>query len=794
MLQKNRPEIHPADEFTDQDDTIDLDQLFAIAKRRYKLVIACALVGVLFGVGYLITAIPLYTANVRMLIDNPDGGRAQDLTGIGDISLDISAVDGQVELLRSESIAEKVHDRLNLSDNTMFMSSEGGLISTAKSWISGLVRGVIAQATSLVGESLNLDAIESDGTLLLTEAALKKSVVSKLRDNLAVTRVNRTLVLGISFTSPSPTLAANIANGYADAYIDDQLESKYIATARASDWLFNRTEELRDQSNLAEQAVEAFRRDNDLIATSGTLISEQQLSGLNGQLILARAEVSKSEARYTRLKAIIDNGETEAVVSETVGQSITSGLRSRFLEASKKYAEISNLLGVAHAQAVKLRNEMFQLQRLMFEELKRTTEVARSDVAVARERVSSLELDLEELVGVTNETNQTLIQLRELERNSQSVRTLYTTFLQRYQESLQAQSFSISDARIITKASTPEAPSSPRRSRTLILSMLLGGMLGAGLAALFEFRDRVFRTGEQVRSELGLEFIGMLPIVKHKQVSAKKRKNQSLPPVVEPTLENEGSSELNVPTDKPAAPLISHDNILTYVIDHPLSGFAETLRTAKVAADLTLANKPCKIIGLVSIHPNEGKSTVSKNTASLIANQGARVLLIDGDIRNPGLTRACAEDAEAGLVEIITKGMSPENVIRVEETSGLHFIPTVVRLTVSHTSDLLASPAMRALLEDVASQYDYIIIDLPPMGPVVDVRAMLPLLDSILFVVEWGKTNRKIVRDVLMDDPRLHDKALGVILNKVDKDKLKMYEGYHSKSYYYNQYNKYYTS
>ena len=842
MLQNNpRNPRNPEDFVEADDDGFDLDHWLSVARRRWRVVVVCAVAGVLLGYGYLATAIPLYTATVTMLIDSPEGRQAQQVSGIAETLSDSSTIDSQVELIRSESIAALVEKHLNLSENPLFMQQEPTPTERVMGWVTSGLAYLFEKALGFgrndmsepdlsmdmgSGDVLQDDALQDkappssplDQAITDPEFDLTRQTVAvgTLMDALAVNRVDRTFALQISYTSSSPQLAAEIANGYAAVYIDDQLESKYEATRRASDWLLNRTEELKQKSKEAELAVEAYRKEHGLVASSGTLISDQQLSGLNAQLIIARGDVAKAEARYKQLKTIVDAGDVGAAASETVSQSITSELRSRYLEASKRLSEISSLLGPNHAQTVRIRNEMFQLQRLMFEELKRSTEVARNDLAVARDRVTALESDLQKLVGTTNAANETQVQLRELERNAESVQSLYRTFLQRYQESLQTQSFPISDARIITQAKPPRFASYPRRSRTLVLALFLGGALGVGFALLGEFRDRVFRTGDQVRDELALEFIGMLPIIgirdrRTKPKRTRRRQDQTKPARMAPTvlantlssdrtLKDDSSEEL---TASPASAemldlvdlpeLQGVDTVMRYTLNAPLSGFAETLRGAKVAVDLTLAENSCKVVGIVSALPGEGKSTVAKNLSSLVANQGASVILIDADIRNPGLTRACAKDAEFGLVEVLTDEASWQAPLRREAESGLLILPTVVKRHMSHTADLLSSQSMRKLLAECRSSFDYVFVDLPPVGPVVDARAVLPYLDCVLVVIEWGKTNRKMISQIFLDDARLHEKSIGAVFNKVDKDKLKMYEGYHSKNYYYSRYKKYYT-
>lgn len=806
MLQRNDIETQIDDRFLDESSGFDFDFLIAAARRRWKIIAAGLIAGLVLGYAYLATAIPLYTATTRLLIDTPETRTAQEVSGVTEGIFVSGEVDSQVELIRSEAIAGQVVDSLDLVNDTSFWEQEHSPIDIVFDWLQYGSRFVALQVQRFLaddtgsveqgsaGTDTAIDELSSNDAV---ELLRRKGAINGVRGGLSVGRVGRTYVLAIGFTSTNPSLAARIANGYATAYINDQLESKYSATRRASEWLLTRTEELRVQAANAEQAVEAFRQANGLVVSSGTLISDQQLAEINGQLIAARAEVSQIKARYDRLNDIIQSGDAGAAVSETLNQGITSNLRQRYLEASKRLAEITGLLGPNHAQAVRLRNEMFQLQRLMFEELKRVTEVTGNDLEVARIRVRELQDDLDALVGTSNEVNETQIQLRELERSATSLRGLYTTFLERYQESLQTQSFPISDARIITPAERPGFASYPRRSRSLIMALLLGGMVGGGLAALLELRDRVFRTGDQVREELGIEFIGMLPAISPSSSPVSKL-NVPKPAHLPRTNAGESSYEsplgaLDLAGFASARKITQRDPVMQYALANSMSGFSETLRSAKVAADIAIDVEGAPLVGIASVLPGEGKTTISKNLASLVASQGSRVLLIDGDIRNPGLTRATAKDSEGGLVEVIVEGESWRSLLRYEDESGLYILPTILKRRVSHTSDLLMSPGMRKLVNDARPLFDYIFIDMPPMGPVVDVRAMLPLLDGLLFVVEWGKTNRKIVKNTILEDGRVQDKALGVILNKVDKDKLKMYDSYQSKSYYSNRYSKYYS-
>lgn len=395
-----------------------------------------------------------------------------------------------------------------------------------------------------------------------------------------------------------------------------------------------------------------------------------------------------------------------------------------------------------------------------------------SDLAVRRFRVAhglaGVDDRLAELNSVPAADSEPQAQLRELEQSAETHRDIYRTFLQRYRESVQQQSFPFTEARIISPAVPPARPSEPRLALLLIWSLALGSLTGGAVAGFREFRDRFFRTGLQVREALDMEYLGSVP---------KIAPFVTTPSSAEPV--NPAGSWCNRPR-----------SLTSFVLDHPLSAFAETMRKAKLAADFNIA-KPRRVIGVVSALPGEGKSIVAINLARLLA-KSARTLLIDAHLRNPGATRALARHAEQGLVELLLGSHPPSSVLLTDPLSGLKFLPSVSQQHLPNSSELLASPQMTRLLSLAASRFDYIVLDLPPLGPLVDVRAIAPILDGFILVVEWGETHRQVVRDALNGEQRVASRCLGVVLNKVDDEKMKLYQEHGSSDYYAARYAAYY--
>ncbi|OWO95284.1 chromosome partitioning protein ParA [Rhizobium esperanzae] len=751
---KLTPRIDASRDTGNEADFIDFDKLIAIVRRQWRIVAVCAFAFAILGVVYVLTAVPVYTAETKVLIDRSDNQMINQLAAFGQLDDDEGTVLSQVELLKSDTIAYAVVDKLKLVDDPVFTAQKNSLFS-------------VATLKSL----LNFRSWFADDGAVAPDAEMKRRWAAEtVAGNIDVERVGKSYVLDLSYTSQSPDLAREIAAAIADVYLVDKLNSKYEATRRAGEWLQERIEELRQQALDTDLAVQKFRSEHGLVeAGSGTLLSEQQLSELNSQLIKAQAETAQAEAKYTRIKSIIEAKQTDAIVTDVLDSSISNDLRKKYLEASKLEAEIEARLGPDHVQAVRLRAEMAEYERLMFDELNRIAESYQSELTVAQSREKSLRDSVDKATGVAATAGETQVQLRELERTRDTYKNLYQSFLARYQEAIQQQSFPITAARIITTAETPTKPSAPKRSLVIAFAMFLGCAFGSGIGAFREFRDRFFRTGDDVKDMLDVESLGVMPLIENN--------------VDDPTLVDPGNPRS----------IARGGKTTTYVEEHPLSAFAETLRSAKIAIDISASDQRCKVIGVVSSLPGEGKSTTAINFAKLLAMQGARCLLIDADMRNPGATRAIGRHAEAGLLEAIVDNRPLKDLILLDPKTKLAFLPTVARYRVPHSSELLASRGMDQLLELARQSFDYVIVDLPPLAPVVDARAINPKLDAVVFVIEWGKTSRKVVQSTLLSEPDLYTKCVGAILTKVDPAQMKLYRTFGSSEYYYKRYSRYYT-
>lgn len=393
------------------------------------------------------------------------------------------------------------------------------------------------------------------------------------------------------------------------------------------------------------------------------------------------------------------------------------------------------------------------------------------ELETVRKRSVDAELAVDRFRKDNTLTKETLVTLRQLELEASSLKSQYEQVLQQYQASLQNLSMALTEARIISEAPYPSSPSSPNSSLALAVCVVLGGMIGAGVGGIREYRERFFRTRGQVRDELGLDTLGMIPLLDGKAI----RRNKGDRAAGERSFIEVENSAFN------------------WVEQHPRSEFAEAMRTVKVAVDAELPRKSTKAIGIVSCLPGEGKSLVAANFAMVLAMKRCRTLLIDADIHNPGLSPMLANGWERGLANLLAGDFNAKDLL-AHESLPLRFLPGVNQSQQKLAQTVQPIEKMGDFLLKAGSTFNYVVVDLPPLAPVADVRSFVQHLDGLLLVVEWGVTARTFVRECLNNNPILADKCIGVLLNKVDINRIKMYQKFGSAEFYSERYGKYYQT
>jgi polysaccharide biosynthesis transport protein len=740
---------------------VDLVDIYAFLKSNRRIIVGWSVVCLTVALVYAFTATPLYTATAEVTIDSRQINVFKNNDQpVGDNSLDSSRVESEVEVLRSESIALAVIRDLKLTNDPDFVGVKGGLS------LLSLIFGF------------------NDDPRALSDAERERLAMRTFSGNLMVRRVGLTYVLEISYRSPDRQKAARIANAVADAYINDQLNNKYQVAKRASIWLQERIAELRGQSNVAARAVQDYMEKHNIVDTGGGhgLLSDLQVQELNTQMIAATAATAEAKAKLDRVEEVLKSpepGEAVGTVSDTLHDEVITRLRQKYLDDRQRVEEWSARMGPNHLAVIAWRNEMTELQHSIVDELQRIAQSNKSDYEIAKTREDSIRNSLGKQIEQAGATGQAQVDLKELESASQTYHTIFENFLQKYTEAVQEQTFPISDARVITAATPPTHKSYPKTTLLALLGLLVGvgGGLGHSLA-LLNF-DRAVRRPRDLEERLGLECLGLVPLVGQNKQSEQKTASDALKLLLP-------SVDRLVQTQSKADKRESRPNLIAKVVDDPFSHFSESIRSVKTTLDIAALTRPIHTIGVISAIPGEGKSTIAVNLANSFSAGGFSTLLIDADMRNPELSGALSADAECGLIELIA-GMVPlKQAIRTVAGSRLHFLPSIRRPKIANSGDLLSCERMREVLAEARQDFDRIIIDLPPLGPISDARAISPLLDALIVVAKWGATRFDVLDEALGDLGTSIDKVVGILLNQVNYHELKDLDAY-AHGYYFNK-------
>ena len=474
-------------------------------RRQYSVIVFVLLLTLVLGSVYIFTSAPRYTAHAILVIDTHKPQFLQSDPQNGPLPLNSSAIDTQIEILNSENVALSVIKDLRLNEDPEFVSPGAGFLGTIANLATGAVNAFLPSPT----------ANEPSADYVVMRRAMRT-----FEERLKVKRIGLTYAIEIDFEALSPDRAAQIANAIADAYVVDSLEAKYQITRRAAVWLQDRLKELREQSSEAERAVVAYKGKNNIVDTGGELMNEQQLAELNSDLIQARAATAEAKARFDRVQQILVAGDVDpdaastATVADTLRNDVITKLREQYLEIEARESLWAAKYGANHLAVVNLRNQMGELRRSIYEELKRTAETYQSDYEIATRREELIQTSLSQIVTESQTTNEAQVTLHNLQSNAQTYRAIYDNFLQRYMELVQQQSFPISDTRVITQATPPLLKSSPKTLMVMGLAALSGLIFGAGIGMLRDIADRVFRTTTQVREHLQVDCIALVPEVK----------------------------------------------------------------------------------------------------------------------------------------------------------------------------------------------------------------------------------------------------------------------------------------
>ena len=738
-MQSRISPTEPRGEESKGGDAIDLRQLQDFFSRRWKIIVMTAIGVVAVTFLILLTITPRYTATVQILLD-PKKNQVFGAEAImPELNLDSGNVDSQISVIQSTNLLRHVVEKQKLTDDAEFGGpGKPGLFALLLGWFSS------GEAVAPVVAAAKTDDAMSPEVL---------RAVTRLKNNLDVQRVNRTYVLSVSVTSEDPVKAVRLANSVADVYVVDQLEARYEAARAASGWLTERIETLGEQVRQTEQAVADFRQANNLVSASSEgkiTIGEQQLSELSAQLVNARAETASRKSKFEQAAQIQAAGGNVQAIPDVVRSTVISSLRNQEAEISSKEADLISRYSDQHPLVINARAQKRDIERSISSEVGRIISNLKNDYEVAKAHEDSLSASLKQASGASSLDTQVGVKLRELERANTANKTLFENFLSRAKITSEQSTFEEREARIISPATKPSAPSFPKKPLVESLAAVVGLMLGIAGSVALDMLNAGFLTPRALEEKLGVPVLSASPLLPPKDSTVDGK-------VLDPS---------------------------RYLMARPLSRYAESIRAVRVGVQMADVDNPAKVILITSTVPQEGKTTSAISLAYSAAKAGQRVALIDGDLRHPSVTKFFGLDAKPGLVDLLTGDSTFENVI--VPVDGIAVIAAGAKS--QNPPDLLGSERMKQIVAALRKSFDYIVIDSPPVGPVIDAKVLAAVCDKVIYVVKWGATPREMVGQHI-ESVSANRKLAGVLLNLVDETQTPRYGPYsHYSGYYYHKY------
>lgn len=725
--------------------TFDLHALIATFRRRLKLFLSIGLLVFITVLIVTLQATPRYTASAALMIDNRKEQVVESQAVLSGLPADTATVDTEVEILKSRQLAEQVVRTLNLESDAEFNARLG-----KPGFVGKLINGLKGLFTASAPDDVKRQITEA------SRLKTHEAVVDRVRQGLTIQRVGLTYVMNVRYTSVSPAKAARIANAFADTYLLQQLEAKFDATRQANTWLNARLAEMRGEVQQSEVAVERYRAANNLLSTSGATLTEQEISTYNQQLASVRAQQAEDEARLRTARAQLAAGSNGEDVGEALGSQVVQQLRGQRAEISGRVADLSSRYGPRHPDMVRAQRQLADIDTQIEAEILRIISNLEARVQVSRERTGSMVGSLASARGALASNNNASIRLKELERNAESARTLYQNLLDRFKQTTSQEGLEQSDARVVSRAPIPNAPSSPNVPMNLFLGFLLAFGAGVGAMILAEMLDSGLSTAADVERKVGLPQIGSIPLVS--SVAEGEDRNLS-------------------PTD--------------YLMNRPLSAFAEGVRALRTAVQFSRVGEAVKVVAITSSVPGEGKTTTSVCLARSAAQAGQRVVIVDCDLRRRAINRMLGIKPTVGLLEVLNASADLQSALYLDEVSGAQVLPLAKGDFTP--KDVFGSIAMDRLLAEMRDRFDLIILDTAPALAVSDTRVVAAKSDIVIFLSRWRTTPDKAVTQSirLLEQSGAH--IAGVALVQVDMRQQARY-GYGDAGYYYRAYQQYYAS
>lgn len=733
------PPLSQSNSSDTDEDLINISDIFALIARRLKVIFSVFVIVSAIGIAITMTQTPKYTATTLLMISPSQDNVISDAQSLsGNIAPNDTFVNSEIEILKSPALTRRMVEELNLIE----LPEWNPLLRTPSP---------LKQILSSIIPSTHEPTSQNEDDLL-------NSIVSAVQDSTSISLRGKTYVIEISVTSQSPDMAAKLSNTLSNLYLGTKVETQFASADNANQWLSERLDQLKQELQVNEAAVQAFRSDKGLLTAEGVSLVETQIADVQSAVVSSRAEYAEKMARYDQVVQLINSGGSADSIAGVLNSEVIRDLRVKETDIIQRQAELENQFGPLYPAVEKVKKEREDLIAQIQAEISRIASNLKNEADVVRTRLNTLETNLQSVRKNLISNNKELVRLNELETDAKAARVVYESFLTRFHEVSQQGELSSIDAKIVSAAQRPRTPSSPNIKLGSALSIFLGLGLGVGIAFLLEQFRNVLSSPEDVERLIGYPAIVSIPIVEKKDFKSLKELNRN-----------------------PAG----------YVLEKQMSAYAEALRVLRTSVKYSASANPNKVIALTSALPGEGKTTTSLALARIAASSDQKTVIVDCDIRRQTMNELMGFTPSNGLLEVLSNQAEWQSVVLKDPESNVDVIPVA-----SHTHftprDLFGTQAMEAFVQALSNHYDLVILDCAPVLAVAETRVIVTYADAVIVVAQWGKTNPKAVASAVHQLSATTSNILGIALNRVDP-KAPGKNSYYD-SLYYNGSKKYYHS
>ena len=585
---------------------------------------------------------------------------------------------------------------------------------------------------------------------------LRDWLVRKFRKALNVERVRESRVVKVNFESTSADMAAQVANALATNYIEYNFHQRYDATRQASGWMEQQLDELKAKVEKSQQAMVDYQRQNAIVNIDDKQdVLDERLADLSKQLTAAESDFAQQQSLYQLVKA------DSAHVAMLAQNELLEKLQEKYADLQGQYVDALGQFGPNYPKVGRLKAQVTEMQNFIDQERQRTVERVQHDYLAASGRRELLGGAVTQEKVEMGKLSQLLIRHNILKREFETNQQLYNSLLQRLKDATVSAGLRATNIHIIDPPSTPVVPIRPKKLLNTAIGLLVGLILGVTLAFVQEGLDNSIKTAEDAERLVAVPSLAVIPLgpsQRRPRVTGRGQRNgKSL---------GEGALGLTV-------------------LRHPSSTLAEAFRTLRTSVLLSTSPRPPECVLVTSAQAGEGKTSTALNLATAFAQQGDRVLIIDGDLRRPAITAALGLPNDKGLSGFLTGAHGLNEVLRqVDPQLPLWVLPAGP--IAPNPAELLSSATMRSALRELRRRFRYVLVDSPPLLVVTDATILSTLVDGVILVIESESTARGAVVRARRLLESAGARVLGVVMNKVNL----RHDGYYGYSYrrYYQSY------